>query len=232
MIKAAARALIAGACVLAAPPLGAAARPSVAVHHGTVEFRDGKGFTKQLTMTGKAEDPVLSPDGHTVAWVQVDDEAIASEKEAPHEPGATSLWVGNGLTGSARRLAGDLTGKDLQMVIRNPSKATFSPDGRYLYVESDLATTSGGVHEINLATGQHRFVVGGELKGVIRNGVYKGFLVVSEHRFLDAPLPGASYPFFVVRPDGNEVMMTPITDDYRDPKAIDRWLKAKGWRVW
>lgn len=162
----------------------------------------------------------------------MDNEAIASEKEAPHEPGATSLWVGDGPTGTARKLAGDLTGKDLEAVIRNPSKATFSLDGGFLYVESDLATVSGGVHQINLATGRHRFVIDGELKGVIRNGPYRGFLIVSEHRFLNAPLPGASYPFFVVRPDGKEVMMTPVMDDYRDPAAIDRWLKAKGWRVW
>ena len=97
-------------------------------------------------------DPVLSPDGRTVAWVHVDNEGIASEKEAPHEPGATSLWIGDGPTGTARRVAGDLKGTNLEAVIRNPSKATFSLDGRFLYVESDLATVSGGVHQINLAT--------------------------------------------------------------------------------
>ncbi len=232
MIQPVARAFVVVGWMLAAPAVAAVGRPSVAVHHGDIEFRDGKGSSKQLTSGGKAEDPVLSPDGRTVAWVQVDNEAIASDQQAPHEPGATSLWICDGPTGTARKLAGDLTGKDREAVIQNPSKASFSLDGGFLYVESDLATTSGGVHQLNLTTGKHRFVVAGELKGVIRSGPYRGLLIVSEHRFLDAPLPGASYPFLVVRPDGKEIMTTPVRYDYRDPAAIDRWLKAKGWRVW
>jgi len=85
--------------------------------------------------------------------------------------------------------------------------------------------------EVSLVTGQERFVVGGWIYGILRNGPYRGYLIVGEHRYYPALGSGSYNPDFIIRPDGKEILRIPGTeiDDGRD--RLTPWLKMKGWRL-
>jgi hypothetical protein len=201
--------------------------PSVAEHFGNIEYNDGSGFIKVLASDHRSGHPVLSPDGRTVAWVHIE----ASAARYPDDPGQTSVWIADAKTGSSRRFLGDLSG-DVHVSIINPEAVAFSLDGGFLYVTSQMGATSPGVHQVNVSTGQRKFVAGGGLAKVIRTGPYRGYLIIGQHRYYDPPKIGSYDAAYVIRPDGHEEMMVPGSDDYRRVDAIEEWLRSKGWEAW
>ena len=205
----------------------AVATPSVSEEFGNIIFHDAQGVSRPLTSDHHSGKPVLSPDGRTLAWIHLDRKPPDND---PMAAGQTSVWIADAVSGGARRLAGSIRDADLRAEIVNPEAVAFSLDGGYLYVTSQLGTTSPGIHQIKLGLGTQKFVTGGALNGVIRNGPYRGFLLVGEHRYYTQ---GGSYDAtFLVRPDGQHVMMLPGSDSDRpgaDP--VKRWLDAHQWRA-
>jgi hypothetical protein len=199
---------------------------SAAEHFGDIEYSDGSGFTKQLASDHLSGFPVLSPDGRTVAWVHIDNQ----RPNAGDDPGQTSVWIADGKTGAARRFVGDLAGEVRNSII-NPQSVAFSLDGGFLYVTAQFGATSPGVHEVNVTTGQHRFVAPGALLKLVRSGPYRGYLIVGQHRYYDPPKTGSYNAAYLIRPNGHEALMIPGSENER-PDAVDGWLKAEGWEAW
>jgi dipeptidyl aminopeptidase/acylaminoacyl peptidase len=156
-----------------------AERATVSEHFGNIEFADGQGFARTLTTDHKSGHPVLSPDGRTVAWIHIDKTAEVDQR------GETSLWVADGLTGAIRKLSRGTQRDDFRSNIVNPYNAAFSLDGGFLYVTSELGSVTNGIHQIRLATSQHRFVIEGTLESLIRTGPYRGYLIVWQHRYFE-----------------------------------------------
>ena len=209
------------------PAAALAAQPTVSEHFGNIEFTTSGGLTKELTSDHKSGHPVLSPDGRTIAWIHIDKVAVE-----PEEAGVTSLWIADGVTGAARKLAGENRDGDAHTFIINPEQAVFSLDGGFLYVNSQMGAVTEGVHQINVTTGQHRFVIDGSVGGVIRTGPYRGYLIVGRHGYRSNPEFGAFNAAYVVRPDAKEVSMIPGSDGYGDSRFVEGWLASKGWKAW
>ena len=204
----------------------AAATPHVAVQSGDIAYTGADGVTRLLTRGGGYSDPALSPDGHTVAFIHTDAPAASTDDNAP-----TSLWVADGLTGAARRLAGPKPANDPKADFASFNTPVFSLDGGFVYVTAMAWATSGAVHQVSLATGQQRFVIDGGVSAVIRTGPWRGYLLVQRHMYHPAPAYGSYDPVYVVRPDGKQTFIVPGSDKTEDA-AVAPWLKKNGWAAW
>ncbi|MET0372645.1 MAG: hypothetical protein ABW128_00140 [Rhizorhabdus sp.] len=199
----------------------------VRVFRGDIQYVGADGITRTLTQNGDNDEPVLSPDGRTVAFVHVDRRATEDVS------GTTSLWVADVERRTARRL---LTPRpDTDEPKRNLASfqsPRFSLDGGFVYIDAASWATSNAVHQVNVQTGEERFVTDGSTLSVIRSGPYRGHLLVSQHRYRKA---GGSYdPISVVRPDGTAVLIVPGTDGNGgdNDSLLEAWLTRNGWQAW
>lgn len=206
---------------------GAAATPPAAYEqYGNIYYRAANGSVRQLTRDGNCGEPSLSPDQHTVAFIHKD-----TKPSSEGESGQTSLWIGDGVGGKIRRLLSSRPNDQPERNLTTFGNPVFSLDGGYVYIEADAWATSSAIHQVSLSTGQERFIVGGWLDGVLRNGPYRGYLVVGQHKYRPAPKFGSYNSDVVIRPDSKEILRVPGTeiDDGRD--RLSPWLKMKGWRL-
>jgi hypothetical protein len=209
------------------PGQAPAQQASVAEHYGNIEYHGPDGTVRQLTQNGNNGEPVLSPDGRTVAFIHQDGKAASGE-----EPAATSLWVGDGPAGTARQLIGPHSDEDPRFNFASFAHPVFSLDGGYIYVEADAWATSSAVHRVSLKTGREHFVVDGWIKAVIRTGRYRGFLLVGRHMYHPAPEYGAYNPVYVVRPDAAQSFPVPGSDRDDGESSVSRWLRRNVWAAW
>jgi dipeptidyl aminopeptidase/acylaminoacyl peptidase len=172
-----------------------------------------------LLLVAFAQAPVVSPDGRTAAFVR---------SEEGNEPG---LWIRELATGRERRLLGPRPSEEPKRNLTALSNPVFSLDGGYIYFEASAWATSSAVHQISLRTGRVRFVTDGSLFGVIRNGRWRGHLVVGQHRYFGPPQYGSYDPVSVIRPDGKVMFRAPGSDEDGGFSSIETWLNANGWRL-
>lgn len=199
-----------------APDVVAAQR--VIERYGNIEYTDPRGTTRRLTEGGGFGEPALSPDGHTVAYLQRRNNA------------SRALWIANGLS-SLRRVISVARIASNGEEGAEYSRPTFSLDGGFVYVtESAAAPGSVSVQQINLASGRRRRVIDGHLVSVIRTGPYRGYLLVQRHMYYDQ---GGSYnPVYVVRPDARETFVVPGSENDDGETAVQPWLRRRGWTAW
>lgn len=228
--------LIAAGAASAALLLSAAAQPAPEAHtrNGDVWLKRG-GAAQRLTSLGDVASASLSPDGQRVALVRLDKGPKVDTPTGDSDP--TSLWVmpaqrdapPRRLT-SPRGAIGDCPAACRRMLVDLDTPA-WSLDGGFVYVLGAGWVTSGGVHQVNVATGAERFVVDGNSLRVIRDGPYRGMLLVGRHKYHPAPEYGSYDPVDVVRPDGKRMLTVPGSEmDEGDP-SVANWLKAHGWRA-
>jgi hypothetical protein len=203
-----------------------AATPSVRKVGAAIEYIDPKGATYRIGFPGKLAEPVLAPDGRTVAFLRY-------EKTPPGEEWTrTSLWVVDGPTGEARKLIEPRPDTDPQANLAVFEHPVFSLDGRFVYVSANAWVTSSAVHQVNVRTGAERFVSDGYASALIRTGPWRGYLLVGRHMYWPAPREGSYNPVYVVRPDGKEKFVVPGSETDDGGEAIEPWLKAHGWTAW
>ena len=113
------------------------------------------------------------------------------------------------------------------------SDPIFSLNNGFIYINSsDSSPYRSAVHQISISTGVVRFITGGWALSVIRNGPYRGFLIVQKHLIRDQGRKGTYNPVFVIRPDGHKELMIPGSDNDDGELAVAPWLARKGWHAW
>ena len=214
---------VAAAALLAASGTSQAGT-HVAIVHGDVLCRT---TNRTLTRDGKNSQAVLSPDGHTVAFIH----QVKPSPEADFPEEATNdLWLGDCATGRIHRLAAPASDTDMFASMGNP---VFSLDGRLIYVSLFPGGDYLVVHQVDVTTGRHSFVLDAQLEGVIRTGPYRGDLLATQHTDLtdrDGQHYGG-YPYYIFRPDGTTVMRIPGSENWRG-QQLKRWLTTRHWQVW
>jgi hypothetical protein len=201
----------------------AQAATTVADDNGNVVCMTG-GARHQITNKGVDRDSVLSPDGHTVAFIRTTKKAVRDL-----DPDWTELWIGDCATGKARLLLGTKPSKTPEHDLTSFNDVAFSLNGGYVYVLSTAWVTSDAVHQVNIKTGKEKFITGSNTLQVIRNGPYAGYLLLQKHEYYTTGEGGSYDPTYVYRPDGKWKMMVPNTNLGAETDMTEEWLKAKGW---
>jgi hypothetical protein len=186
-----ASAAFATAILLAAP----ASADSLWVHDGTLFL------IKPLATIGQnASEAVLTPDGKVAYFIR----SVADPEAAKRFDGeATQICRVSVQTGVIEPVVEPVGSNEPEKNLRGFSNLVLSPDGRTLYFLAFAWATSNAIHALDLATRAVSFVSPGNEILVIRNGEYRGDLVVQKHKDL---VGGGSYDqYWVVAPDGREL---------------------------
>jgi hypothetical protein len=213
--------MMAGSSALAAPT------PHVFEQYGNISYVGTDNITRSLTTGGNFGEPVLSPDGRTVAFVHIEGKP-SDDFDGPQ----TSLWIADGPSGKAHRLIGPHPADDMKAIFMSFSHPLFSLDGHFVYLTVDAWATSPAVHQVSITTGQERFVIDGGAASVIRTGPYRGYLLVGRHMYYAPPKTGSYNPVYVVRPDGKAMFPVPGSVDDDENDHMGPWLKSHGWTAW
>ncbi|MHA3793022.1 hypothetical protein [Sphingomonas sp. YL-JM2C] len=107
------------------------------------------------------------------------------------------------------------------------ARRTPSLDGNFEYLEVCNVVHSNGILQRRLADGRLKEVIEGSNVKVVRNGPWRGFLLVDLLKY--RPEGGSYYPTVVVRPDGKEMLQVPGTEKDGSGTALNAWLDRNGW---
>ncbi|KUR74248.1 hypothetical protein AQZ50_18260 [Novosphingobium sp. Fuku2-ISO-50] len=107
-------------------------------------------------------------------------------------------------------------------------KQTASLDGGYVYQQVCHWATSSDIIQVRLLDGKRKEVTPGNSLAVIRNGPYRGYLLVQKHKYNPGPEMGSYDSTWIIKPDGTEILEVPGTRDGEDA-PVQAWLQAKGW---
>jgi hypothetical protein len=177
---------------------------------------------------GVVSAPALSPDGRTAGFIR----ALGP---SPGEGAPPTEVILMDIKTRRQRIviqgAPDVPFVRPETYLRSETRVTFSANGKRLYVEAACPCDSDMVHEVNIATGARRFIAAGVEISVLRDGPWRGDLLMGVHTCYRRHA-GCDYPVHVVRRDGATVYVVPRTEGAHSQQVVARWLKARHWRAW
>lgn len=200
--------------------------PSVTATNGNIVCADARGRARIITNSGKDDQAVLSPDGHTVAFVRT-----LKSAQADLDANASELWIGDCVSGNTRRLLMPRVSDEPKERLGSVNNPVFSLNGGFVYVMARAWETADAIHQINIKTGKARFVIDSNSLAVVRNGPYRGYLLTQPHMYRSNG-EGSYDPTYVVRPDGKWKMLVPNTDKGAEIDFTAEWLRTHGWKAW
>lgn len=123
---------------------------------------------------------------------------------------ATELWIARRNGDAPRRLLAGHAADDMRFVIAGLHSPAFSADGQRIFILSDAWVTSDALHVVNIRTGEQHYVAPANSLEVLRDGSYRGCLLVEQHRHW---LAGGSYDWlWLIAPDGHDI--GPVADTF------------------
>jgi dipeptidyl aminopeptidase/acylaminoacyl peptidase len=199
---------------------------AVFVQSGNVIYRDASGPTEVLTETGADSNPVISPDGSLVAFSRLHPGEPEQSEDAGSGP-LRDLWVLRIADRKATRLVVAKHAQKPEEELSGIRAMKFSPDGSTLYFSTAAWVTSGAIHAVPVKGGRQRFVVNGNGIAVVKRGKYVGYIVTSQHRYMDGH--GSWNPYVLVSPAGKQIKVLGEfgDDDARAEAAALRSVEAE-----
>ena len=170
-------------------------------------------FTTRLTKSSHDSNPVLSHNEHWVAFLRKARFPIPKTCRAYYDKNdryGKEIWIYDLKTMKEQLLVeNNFSCNHLTKIIIDPADLKFSPDSKTLYFETSAWETSGAIHSVKINGNHLRFVTDGNEYHVVKNGKYKGDLIVNQHRYRfkgDTPL--GSYDWdWLYTPDGKQIKL-------------------------
>lgn len=163
------------------------------VHAATLTERHGNLYynQQQLSNLGKDSQASLSPDGKQIVFIR----EMANKN--------TELWLMDVTGQNARSVVQTHEHEDVKQNLSELNNPLFSLDGKSVYFLSAAWATSNAVHQLDLTSNKQRFITDGNSLELVPAGKYRGYLIVSQHRYHKN---GGSYEaFWLISPKGKAI---------------------------
>jgi len=178
--------------------------------HGNIFFySNNQHKVLQLTHDGIDKDPVLSPNREWLVFIRKTNHVMSDNCAAFAETGSKysdEIWVYDFKKMQLHRLVKNnfLCNHPTKMIV-DPQDLLFSPDSKTVYFETSAWATSDAIHAINPNGKKLRLVTDANEYHVIQHGIYKGDLVVNQHRYHSK---GGSYDWdWLFSPGGKQIKL-------------------------
>ena len=174
---------------------------------GHVYFTQDNNQTIQLTSSGQAHSPVLSPDKKSIVFIKTSTKMIPERCRAfadTRTPYGKQIWIFNIEQKKEQLLVNNVFSCDKPTeIIIDPKQLTFSPDSKTLYFLTSAWATSGAVHAVNIKEAIERYLLPANSLAVATDEEYKGNLIINQHRYF---IGGGSYDWYwLFTPEGKEI---------------------------
>jgi dipeptidyl aminopeptidase/acylaminoacyl peptidase len=179
------------------------------VYAAQVREKQGNIFydSQQLTSSGKDRQPALSPDGKYITFV----------REVENQ--ATELWLMDASGNNARAIVLNHEDDDIKKSLSELNNPLFALDSKAVYFQSAAWAVSGAIHIIDITSNKEHFVTDGNSLELVPSGKYKGYLIVTKHKYYKK-MDGSYEGFCLVSPKGKEIKS--LGDD---PKQLEAFIK-------
>lgn len=165
------------------------------------------GAAKPLPGFSKVKAAALSPDGTRIAFIKgtTGKPISTGAGDAP----ADQIWLVSAGGGRPTLLVSPKDAPDVKNIVAGLTAPCFSPDGQTVYFLSQAYAVSDAVHAVDLRTRAVRFVCPGNTVEVVPKGVFKGDLIVQQHRYFAG---GGTFDWYwLIDPRGKDV--NPVGDE-------------------
>lgn len=160
-------------------------------HRGNIYYDNGQEKT-QLTTLGSDSQPALAPDGKHLVFI----------RQLPQNE-RTELWLMDSGGNNAQAIVLSQENADSEKNLTELNNPLFALNSNAVYFMSAAWVTSNAIHIIDLNTHEQHFVTDGNSLELVPSGKYKGYLIVSKHKYHKG---GGSYDdYWLVSPQGKEI---------------------------
>jgi hypothetical protein len=178
--------------------------PSIYEKDGNIFFKDSSGSETQLTTWGLDTDLALSPNGKFAVFVRTTDHPPIEAGSG--ETAFTELWIVDIYTRKMDKIVESQDSETVEALLAGFSSPQFSEDSNQVFFLSEAWATSSSVQKVDLQTKKVRFVTAGNSLEVVRDGKYKSYLKINQHRYKKDG--SGSYDCdYIFTPEGKEIAL-------------------------